>query len=460
MYEVQDTIVAVSSACGDKRAIIRISGRGTLTAIKSIFSKKIEPGTNRIYQGQLGIGSNLQLDASVYFFAAGHSYTGEDLAEIHFISNETLSEALILKLLDQGVRLAGGGEFTARAYLNGKMDLAQAEAVNKVISCSNRLQLEAAEKLLSGKLTDTTDGVRDELLECLSLLEAGMDFSEEDIEFISRQEAIGKLELAKGVLEGLLSGSISFEAVIDMPSVGIAGAPNAGKSSLLNALLGKERSIVSSTQKTTRDVLTGMLELDHNRCVLFDCAGLLSETSGQIDELAQEAAIEAINSAEVILFCIDSSKNDFSEDLEIVNLIQPGKIIAVATKADLINDKTINLPNELLNREYISVSSENGFGLDELKQLINKKLIEAGAAMGESDVAALEAGIALTARHKQAVSKAIGNITEAIKALCQGSDEAAAMVIRGAYEGLGEIEQEHVDEKVLDKIFGQFCIGK
>ena len=223
------------------------------------------------------INDTLAVDAHLYLFFAPHSYTGEDLAEIHVYASACLVEALVQDLLARGLRPAGPGEFTARAYLNGKLDLAQAEAVNEVISSSNRLQLEAAEKLLGGRLTKAADEIRSALLDVLSLIEAGLDFSGEDIEFIGAQEAAGGWPRFSKSLEELLAGSIRYETLMDLPAVGIAGAPNAGKSSLLNALLGWERSIVSPQPKTTRDVLSGVLTTDRFQCVLFDCAGLVLE---------------------------------------------------------------------------------------------------------------------------------------------------------------------------------------
>ncbi|MHC4338430.1 MAG: GTPase, partial [Planctomycetota bacterium] len=242
------------------------------------------------------------MDAMLYLFVAPHSYTGETLAEIHVHTNPSVTEALMGNLLGKGLRMAGPGEFTARAYLNGRIDLAQAEAVNEIIVSSNRYQLDAAEKLLSGRLAETTLQIRSEVLDCLGLLEAGLDFSQEDIEFITGKEVVERLVKIRQQLEQLLAGSISYEAVIDLPAVGIAGAPNAGKSSLLNKLLGKERSIVTDVSKTTRDVLTGLLTLRHCRCVLFDCAGLMESPSNILDELAQQAAIEALQNSSVVIF--------------------------------------------------------------------------------------------------------------------------------------------------------------
>lgn len=456
MYQLSDTIVAVSSPTSDKGVIVRITGPETTQIINQVFSPKVAAGHRGIVHGILRAGEQLQIDATIYLFAAGHSYTGESLAEIHFWSNYALTEEVVRRLLARGVRLAGAGEFTARAYLNGRMDLAQAEAVNKVVTCSNRLQLAAAQKLLAGRLTRTTAEAAEDILDCLSRLEAAMDFSAEDIEFIGRDEAVNRLQEALDRLEGLLAGSISFEAVTDLPSVGIAGAVNAGKSSLLNKLLGRQRSIVSPERRTTRDVLTGIVETEHSRFVLFDCAGLTDGPCSEIDLLAQQAAIEALNKAQVVLFCVDVTKQDIRDDIYIRGLIESEAVVGVATKADLpaetvLNNRTAYLA-EVFGMEFLPVSSISGVGLGRLCETIDRKI------GGEADARA--AGVALTARHKQSVGEAVENLKEAVEELKKGNQEIAAMLIRGCYQSLANLEREHIDEKILDNIFSQFCIGK
>ena len=273
MYDLADTIVAVSSAGGGLRSIVRITGPEALAACQSVFSgagwaAQGPHKTNGIVRGAVRIDDELSVEALLYLFYAPHSYTGETLAELHVHVGPAVVEALVQRLLADGLRPAGPGEFTARAYLNGKIDLAQAEAVNEVVSSSNRFQLDAAEKLLSGRLSGAVGEIRTALLDCMSLIEAGLDFSEEDIEFISAAQAIERLGGIRRQLEDLLAGSIRYESLIDLPAIAIAGAPNAGKSSLLNVLLGQERSLVSNERKTTRDVLSGVLGLEIGDCRL------------------------------------------------------------------------------------------------------------------------------------------------------------------------------------------------
>jgi len=459
MYELNDTIAAVSSATSDKRAIIRLTGPETIEKLNLFFTPKVKPNQYGIIKGKISVDNDFQIDACLYVFAQGRSYTGESSAEIHLWSNRCVTEAVINSFLQNGLRTAGPGEFTARAYMNGKLDLGQAEAVNKVITSSNRLQIGAAQKLLAGRLSETVTQAGTKLIDCLSKLEAGMDFSEEDIEFISADHAVDLLESVKSRLEKLIQGSISYEMLTDLPSAGIAGAVNAGKSSLLNALLERDRSIVSSEQKTTRDILTGILELEHNNCVLFDCAGLVTKTRGQIDELAQAAAIEALNSAELVIVCVDITKEDLTEDAAIRQLIRPDKIIAVATKSDLVSEdqcsKRIAKLKQKFDTDFIPISSQKGFRLVQLKGLIDKTLpAYAGGDEGQN------AGVLLTARHKQSVNEAVDNIRQAIIEIRHQNSETAAMMIRAAYQAMSKMGTEHIDEKILDNIFSEFCIGK
>ena len=479
MYDLSDTIVAVSSPNSQERVIIRITGPGTIEKVNQIFISTVHikretrddgRGT-RIISGNIAVGDDLHFETQLYLFPAPHSYTGDDVAEFHIYTNAAVTEALIRNLLGKGLRLAGPGEFTARAYLAGKIDLSQAEAVNEIVVSSNTFQLAAAEKLLSGQLADTTAKIQTELMDCLSLIEAGLDFSGEDIEFITKDEAVNRLTGIKTELERLLAGSIRNETLVDLPAVGIAGAPGAGKSSLLNKLLGEERSIVSDRYKTTRDVLTGLLTLAHCRCVLFDCAGLTAAPDNILDELAQGAAIEALRNASVVLFYVDISKSSWIEDIAIRRLIEPKILIPVATKCDLLSEDLLAIRlaglNKIFGSEFLPTSAVTPCGIESLQSAIDTRLLE--MALGKignrkSEIANSNvSGVALTARHKQTVTDAIENINEAISELKANNFEVTAMMLRATYQELSTIESTaggHVDEQILERIFSRFCIGK
>jgi len=459
MYDLKDTIVAVSSPTSDEGVIFRITGPATFEKVLAVFKPAFAANKPGIASGGVVIDGGLVIDANLYLFVAGHSYTGEPLVEIHMRTNRSVAEVLMGRFFQMGLRMAGPGEFTARSFLNGRIDLAQAEAVNEIIVSSNEFQLDAAEKLLAGRLAEVVSKIRAEIMDCLSLIEAGLDFSGEEIEFISCAEAVRRLCGIKDELQRMLCGSISYESVLELPSVGIAGAPNAGKSSLLNRLLGKKRSIVSSQPKTTRDVLTGLLELKHNRCVLFDCAGLVMEPCSIIEELAQQAAIEGLRNSSVVVFCVDVSKKDWAEDISIRSLIESESLLPVVTKSDLLSGQALSeclaKLEGLFGAGLLAVSSKNGAGIEPLCREIDKKLIERFSVTAGSESVA-----ALTARHRQAVAEAIENVSESVDELKAQNDEVAAMMLRAAYEALCAIERQHIDDKILENIFGRFCIGK
>jgi len=467
MYELNDTIIAVSSPSSSQSVIIRITGPDTINQCQKIFSPAFENNKPGIYNGSVTIDNHLQLEAVLYLFLSPHSYTGQDLAEIHMFTNTSATNTMIRNMLSKGLRTANPGEFTARAYLNGKIDLAQAEAVNEIIASSNQFQLNAAQRLLAGHLAKTTSKIREKLLNYLSLLEASLDFSTEDIEFITRLQAVDTLNEIKKQLQNLLSDNISYETVIDLPSVGIAGAPNAGKSTLLNKLLGRQRSIVSKHQKTTRDVLSGQLTLSHCQCVLFDCAGLTLNTENILDELAQQAAIEALNNSLITIFCVDIAKQNFQKDLKIKELINKKNIIAVATKTDLLNakqlDTTLKQLNKTFGSDFLPISVHTDSNIGSLCKIIDERLIKLTTiAKGSTFAEIPDSGhsIALTNRHKQAVTDAIENITDATAELTNQNEEVTAMLVRSAYQNLSDIEHEHIDDKILENIFTHFCIGK
>lgn len=467
MYGLSDTISAVSSPTTDGKVIIRLSGPAAIKEASRIFEPLFPKNQPGITKGFVCIDDELKIEGWLYLFLAPHSYTAEDVVEIHMFTNSSVAEAVVYRLMAGDVRMAGPGEFTARGYLNGRMDLAQAEAVNEIIVSSNRIQLAAAQRLLSGRLGQTLTRNRSQLFDCLSLIEAGLDFSEEDIEFISRDDAIDRLSQIKTELEQLLGASVSYEAVIDLPSVGVAGAPNAGKSLLVNKLLGRKRSIVSRYRKTTRDVLTSQLSLEKNKCVLFDCAGLISEAENIIDELSQQAAIETLGHSDVVVFCVDLSKDNekLAEDIAISKLTDTKNLLAVGTKSDLLEPTQIKNRITELSREFgldfIATSAKTGFGIDRLKESIDNKLLESAVTAGRGGIETdAKSWVGLTSRHKKSVTEAIESLSQAIDALKEAGDEVAAMLIRAAYQSISDIEQQDIDERILENIFSRFCIGK
>ena len=345
------------------------------------------------------------------------------------------------------------------AYLCGKLDLAQAEAVAQIVAGGTLVQLNAAQKLLAGRLAKTIRSIQERLLDLISRIEAGLDFAGEDIEFISKGEAIEYIDPAIVVLQQLLEGSVSCEEIISLPAVGIVGAPNAGKSSLLNSLLGQQRSIVSGRCATTRDVLTGVLNLPHCNCAIFDCAGLLPPTASKtvLDQLAQDAAIDAMHTAQIVVFCVDVSKSSWNGDIQIFEMVKHKKLIAMATKCDVstpaILVKKIHQMEAVFGRTFLTSSSVAEGGVESLKAAIDAALT-AGLSPENADM------VSLNQRHRRWLEEAITHLSQARQELMSDNEEVAVMLLRNSYQAFGELSDEGMDEAVLFRIFSHFCIGK
>jgi tRNA modification GTPase len=459
MYDTNDTIAAVSSGTTPSvKHIVRISGDKTFDILKNIVSQDI-PNRRKIMSALTTIAEGPELNVCLYLFPSPYSYTGDDLAEIHFFACDEAVELIFSKLLTLGCRPAEPGEFTYRAYVNGKMDLSQAEAVAQLIQSSNQYQLSAAQKLFGGSVEKKIRQICREILDILSLIEAGLDFSTEDIEIISAKKAIETAEKICNSLNELLAGSITYEQIIDAPSVIIAGSANAGKSSLVNALVGEKRSIVSQQSGTTRDVLQHWLKLNKCDCVLFDCAGLAVEPADIIQSLANTAALKAIDDSTVIIFCADITKADYSTDLEIIRRFSKKPEIYTAAKCDLLSAgdmaEKLKKLKKIFGCDFLATSSKKHSGLGELKELVQQSIIRQ-----TSDTIEAAGKTALTERHRQTVIEAIKNIQIASVELTEGNEEVAAMFIRSALQNLSTFESEYIDEKILEMIFSHFCIGK
>jgi tRNA modification GTPase len=464
MINTNDTIAAVSSSAinvgSTGRTIIRLSGPEAFSVVQELLEGPIGLVRNHVVDCKLCVDSDLTIDAKLYCFFAPASYTAQDLCELHVEAGAATVKAILSRLYKR-VRPACPGEFTQRAYLNGKLDLTQAEAVAQIVSSANATQLQAAQVLLRGRFTETIHGVREGLLDLLGRLEAGLDFSEEAIEFVTKEDAGAVVRQMRQQLEELLAGSVECERMIDLDAVGLAGLPNAGKSSLLNALLGRVRSIVSGTEATTRDVLTGVLALERTDCVVFDCAGLVIEARQQtiLDRMAHQVSVEALRQAAVVVFCVDVAKDDTAEEANMLGQIGAKQVLYVATKADCVSDgeraaKLARL-HEAFGADFLAVSSQAGQGLAMLKQAIELRL----QAIRAGDVEHQDR-LTINARHRLRLQEAAGALTECAEQIEAESTEIAAMLLRQAVETLGGLERENIDEAILDRIFSRFCIGK
>ena len=426
---MNDTICALATAPGGALGIIRISGAQSFEILSRVFSKDISNAQpNTIHYGHIKNGSEILDECMVSIFRAPHSYTGEDSAEISCHGSRYILNKVLELLLQNGCRMAGPGEYTQRAYLNGKMDLSQAEAVADLITSTNKATHQLAMNQLRGGISSELSQLRDQLLKLTSLLELELDFSDhEDLEFADRSELH---ELAKNIDNRVTQLAESFQtgnALKNGIPVAIVGAPNVGKSTLLNALLGEERAIVSDIQGTTRDAIEDTMLLNGITFRFIDTAGI-RHTDDQIENLGIERSKAAAQRARIILL-----------------MTEPGVPYPTLETRD---DQTIIR----IENKTASFQAKFGIGLDALKH----QLVEAAPKTSESNV------IITNARHYDALVRAHQAIQRVINGLQQQlSGDLLSEDLRQALDILSEITGGQITpNEVLGNIFKNFCVGK
>lgn len=429
---MDDLISAIATAVGAGGiAVVRMSGRGALSVARKMFSRKGEFQPNYMYAGEIDAGTFRDYGMCVYF-RAPKSFTGEDVVEFHCHGGTEIARGILKRTLELGARLAERGEFTKRAYLNGKLSLSAAEGVGEMIAASSEAQVRAGYLLYNEKLTSLGTALQRKLTHCLAEVDADLDYPEEDLNASSRAEIAATLREVGQQLAALLSQYAAGRKIRSGVSVALVGAPNAGKSSLLNALLGYERAIVSDVAGTTRDVVEGTLEIEGVNFRITDTAGL-RESADAIEREGVRRAREAMKGADVIVW--------LKEDGEVPEFPEGTPVITVGAKSDLARREDCD----------IVLSSYTGEGLDALRRL----LYERGFGR-ENDGAFL-----LSERHYRAAQAAHEAVKEAL-ASAEGSlpPELYAEDIRRAWETLGTLSGETASEAIVTEIFEKFCVGK
>ena len=442
-------------------SVIRVSGKGCLELADKIIS--LRKGSIAQSKGYtLHFGSIFASDGSlldeviVSVFRAPNSYTGEDGVEISCHSSKYIVSETIGLLCEKGCRMAGPGEFTQRAYLNGKMDLAQAEAVADVIAADSKAALRVAQSQLRGEYSAAFKELRDALVRLSALVELELDFSEEEVEFASREMIIGLAESAIAKMSRLRDSYRVGNALKNGVPVAIVGAPNVGKSTLLNALLGEDRAITSDIPGTTRDTVEESIVIEGVRYRFIDTAGI-RETEQMIERLGIERSLAKIRDAAIVICLLDATKKDESEQMlsKVESLIdsENQKIIVVANKSDLNGHVKEELSG--LSEGAISISALRKEGLRELE----KAIVKCGFADTDEHV------IVTSARHYNALSSAVESLRAVVRAVREGiSEELLAEDLRAAICDINSIFASTSDaitpDEVLGEVFGKFCVGK
>jgi len=446
-----DVIVALATPVGEGAiSIIRISGNGAIEKVDSIFDGKItltEAKTHTLHYGNI-LNNNHKIidDVLVSVFKNPNSYTGEDAIEISSHSSTIVVKNIIETLVAKNVRLAEPGEFTKRAFLNGKLDLTQAEAVADIINSRTEASLRGARNQLDGILSKKIDTLRSQLINSTSLIELELDFAEEDLEFVSKSKVLSEIENLISEIDNLLA-TYSFGRVIrDGVNVAIVGKPNVGKSSLLNYILKESRAIVSEIPGTTRDVIREEVSIDGILFKLFDTAGIRL-TDDAVEKEGVERSRNAVKNSDVIIL-IDEVVNGIPTELynELTNLIDEKRIIKVLNKSDL--------SNAVYDNSAIKISVKNETGIDELLEMLKEKALGSNSFTEKS-------AVINNVRHFDALSKAKNDLLEATDSLKNNlSGEFISVNLRGAEDSLGEIIGKVTADDILNNIFNKFCIGK
>ena len=461
-----DTICAPATVPGTGAiTVIRVSGPEALRVVDAVVRfRKGDAASAAGYSLKMGtvFDDGQELDSVlVSLFRDPHSYTGEDAAEISCHASRYIASRLLALLVDAGARIAQPGEFTRRAFANGKMDLAQAEAVADLVSSSSAAAQRVAMTQLKGSYSAELKALRGQLVEMASLLELELDFSEEDVEFASRERLQSLLAETLSKVEALASSFQTGNAIRNGIPVAIVGAVNTGKSTLLNALAGEDRAIVSDVAGTTRDTVEEQVLLDGVLFRFIDTAGL-RKTSGMVEKMGIERSLESLSKASVVLAVLDGTSPlpllrkayaDISEKLD----LSRQTLFVIRNKKDVCGGSWLLSPASLaadlgVGRVY-DISAKTGDGLDGLKQAI---------ASSQKDLVGGQQDVLVTSlRHYEALTRAAAALREVQEGISGGlsTDLLAASLRLGIYE-LNSIFGEVTTDELLGQIFSRFCVGK
>ena len=456
---MEDTIAAVSTAQAPAGiGIVRISGEEALTVADRIYSsvngkRLVSQKGNTIHYGWIQEDGAVIDEVLAMVFRAPHSYTGEDTVEIQCHGGIIAVGRILEAALKNGARVAEPGEFTKRAYLNGRIDLSRAEAVMDIISAKSRYAQESSASQLAGKLESEIKSIRDHLLETLAFIESALDDPEHYSLEGMEKELLRKIEQAEKETDKLLSSAGIGRYIGEGIRTVILGKPNAGKSSVLNAMIGTERAIVTSIPGTTRDILRETVQIKGTNLLLSDTAGI-READNEVEKIGIERTKEEAKNADLMLFVADSSEPPDEQDMEILNLTSDKKVLIVLNKTDLETKTTAEDIQKICPYPVIETSAVNGEGIEELKDRIS------GLFFG-GEISFNDEVFITNARHKQLLEET----KESLEAVKEGMnagipEDVYAADLYGAITFLDGITGGNVSEDLVDTIFEKFCMGK
>jgi tRNA modification GTPase len=431
-------------------AIVRVSGKLSKNVVQKVFSKDPHAQiSHTVSYGKMysSLDRSLIDEGLCVYMQSPHSFTGEDVIELQFHGGNFIAKKILESLIHAGAEAAYPGEFSFRAYRNGKIDLIQAQGIQEMIAARSEKSLKAAQAHLEGKLSKHLTLVKKELLELAAILEAWVDFPEEGLEFMSFDDMLLKLETQKNSLQKLVDSFKTGQLIFEGATICLVGEPNVGKSSLMNALLGKARAIVTPIAGTTRDVIEEDLKLYDLVIRLKDTAGI-RDTDEVIEKEGIFLSLKALKDADLVLFIKDASLAFTQKEKEILSQIDPSKAIFIANKMDQ------GIVNETFDFQQYYVSAKFDQGLEELKQVIYAKLVDT-TLIGKEDQ------IITDERQKNTLIQVIEKLDRVILSLKQDiSCEFVVIDLKEALKTLSELVGLDVTEDVLTSLFSKFCVGK
>lgn len=454
-----DTIGAISTSIGEGGiAIVRISGDKAKDVVEKIFQAKNGKSIKDMKSYTMKYGyiideNNNHIDEVIVSFMKGpRSFTAEDTIEINCHGGVVATNKVLEQVIKQGVRLAEPGEFTKRAFLNGRIDLSQAEAVIDIINAKTDLSMKSALMQSEGAISKEIQGLRGKLLSTIAHIEATVDYPEDDLEEVTAEMAIKDLEAIKKEIKEFIETAEEGKILREGLSTVIVGKPNVGKSSLLNALTRENRAIVTDIPGTTRDVIEEYINISGIPIKIIDTAGI-RETDDVVEKIGVERSRAKINDADLIILILDSSNDLSEEDKEIINHISNKKYMILLNKSDL-NSKITQINLENINCKNIySISAKTGEGIDKVRSAIKDMFFK-----GEISTNNI---IITNTRHKEALLRTYECVESAIDTLNHTfAIDLASIDIRNAWTFLGEITGDSLEENIIDKIFKDFCLGK